>query len=183
MIPLKEQRTTEVFELKYIGEVIGKAETKPTDWYSLGFEMNEGDTVVAARSGRVIEIEDNIIVENSEALSFKEKRNYVEILHKDGTIGKYELFQKGGIFVRPGDNIIAGEAIGIIDGTQYTSGAHVRFHVYYAKKEGGYGYVPLKFYVNDKISSLKVGASYEVSHSESIIEEELTKKQKKRRKH
>ena len=35
LIPLKEQRVTKAFELKYIGEVIGKAETKPTDGIAL----------------------------------------------------------------------------------------------------------------------------------------------------
>lgn len=93
--------------------------------------MRKADTVVTARSGVVIEIKEDIDYEKSNLLMSKEM-NYVEVLQKDGTIGKYQLFKKGGIFVEEGNRIIAGQPLGTIDSEHYEHGPHVRFQVYYA---------------------------------------------------
>jgi len=141
--------------------------------------MNKGDTVAAARSGRVIEVVADVDPSETHLLMHKQ-RNYVELLHKDGTIGKYQLFQKESVFVEEGEFVVAGDPLGIVDSEHYEHGPHIRFQVYYAKEGEGYGYVTPKFYSSEKVKTLNFSERYKVKHPEDIILSELSKRQKKK---
>jgi len=180
LIPLKPNRVTRPLKVVFVGEMLGTKDEMPEDWYCVGFTMFKTDTVVVARSGVVIEIKDNLDYEKSNLLMSKEM-NYVEILHKDGTIGKYQLFKKDGVFVKVGEKLIAGQALGIIDSEHYEHGPHVRFHVYYAKEGKGYAYVPLKFHAEDTRQVLVFQKRYKVTHPNVLLEQELSKRQRKKR--
>lgn len=179
LLPLKERRLTKTLKVVYVGEVIGKSEQTPEGYYCIGFTMNKGDTVAAARSGRVIEVVADIDPAETHLLMHKQ-RNYVEILHKDGTIGKYQLFQKESVFVEEGDFVVAGNPLGIVDSEHYEHGPHIRFQVYYAKEGEGYGYITPKFYSSEKVKILNFAERYKVKHPKDLILSELSKRQKKK---
>jgi len=167
IIPLKDGKSTKCIELKHLSDVIKSTKEKPENWYAMGFSMPKGDTVIVSMGGRVIDMYKEAATNDSN-LSFHQNRNYVEVLHKNGTIAKYELFQKGGIFVQLGDKVVRGQPLGIIGGNNYNTGSHLRFSVYYALKKGGYAYLPIAFYNNGKKQILDYNEFYQVIHSIKI---------------
>ncbi|MEM1123298.1 MAG: M23 family metallopeptidase [Bacteroidota bacterium] len=179
LLPLQPNKITRPLDVKYVGEVIGQPEGKPKDWYCVGLTMGKVDTIVAARSGYVIEVEDQIHFPKDHLLMTK-KMNYVEILHQDGTIGKYQLFQKEGVLVRAGEQVIAGQVLGIVESEHFEHGPHLRFSVYYALPGEGYGYVPLKFHAAGINQQPTYQKQYKVEHPPALIEQELSKRQKKK---
>lgn len=181
LIPLKENRLTRTLKIAYVGEMLGTKGKTPENWYGVGFTMYKADTVVAARSGEVINVIQQIN-QTEEHLLMSKQRNLVEILHKDGTIGLYTLFKKEGVLVKEGEQVIAGQALGIIDSEHYENGPHLRFQVYYALAKGGYAYVAPKFHVDEINQNLEFQKRYKVTHPKGVVEQELSKRQKKKRK-
>lgn len=181
LIPLKENRLTRPLKIAYVGEMLGTKGETPENWYGVGFTMYKADTVVAARSGEVIKV-NQLINQTEEHLLMSKQRNLVEILHKDGTIGLYTLFKREGVFVKEGEQVISGQALGIIDSEHYESGPHLRFQVYYALEKEGYAYVSPKFHAEEISQNLEFQKRYKVTHPNGLIEQELSKRQKKKRK-
>ncbi len=61
--------------------------------------------------------------------------NYVQILHKDNTVGCYMHFQQNGVTAQVGKAVRRGQVIGFIGMTGFTSRPHIHFHV---KRNGNY---------------------------------------------
>lgn len=181
LIPLKQNKVTRPMKITYVGEMLGTKGKTPENWYGVGFTMYQADTVVAARSGEVIKVNQHIN-HAEEHLLMSKQRNLVEILHKDGTIGLYTLFKKEGVFVEEGEQVITGQALGIIDSEHYESGPHLRFQVYYALAKEGYAYVTPKFHAEEISQNLEFQKRYKVTHPKGLLEQELSKRQKKKRK-
>ena len=192
LLPIAPGKETRIYELSYIGEKYGD-ESAPKDWYALSLHTDEGDTVYAARRGRVTDISDNANLQDSN-YTYSHSENFVEIEHNDYTFGKYTVFRDGAIFVHPGELVEAGQPLGIAGGEKYTGGPQVRFCVFYQlrqdalDKEGNstgkthyWAYVPIRFWTKDTGRiRLTNKASYTSEDPEDVITKEMTKKEAKK---
>jgi murein DD-endopeptidase MepM/ murein hydrolase activator NlpD len=188
LLPVSPGKETRIFELSYIGTKYG-GESQPKGWYSIGVHMQAGDTVFAARRGRVTETSDQANLSDS-GYSYSKEENFVEIAHNDFTFGKYTVFKDSGIFVQPGDWVEAGQPLGIVGGEKYAEGPHVRFSVRYhldqdvLDKDGQatdrthhWAYVPLDFWIKDK-GKIRLASKtlYTSEHPAELVTQEMTKK-------
>ena len=82
-------RETRIFELKYLASEYGNA-PEPKDWYELSLHVHSGDTIYAARRGRVTETRDDATLTDSN-YSYAKGENYVEVSHNDCTFGRYTI--------------------------------------------------------------------------------------------
>ncbi len=190
LMPVAPGKKSQVMTISYLGEMAG--ESKPKDWYALGFKMQAGDTVFAARRGKVSAAYDAAQIDK-ENLVYARDDNYVEIEHEDHSFGIYQLFRNGGVFAKPGQVVEAGEPLGIIGGENYQAGPHLRFSVFYSHLEKVYrnkeetdrqhywAYVPVHFYTenNPKVLLLP-NKTYTSFHPETVITQEMNKRDLKR---
>ena len=102
--------------------------------YAFDFDLDY-DTVVAARSGRVVMVRDDSNSGGCNA-SFSSSTNYVVIDHGDGTSGAYLHLAHGSAQVKAGDLVERGQPIAISGETGVTCsddnsgpGAHLHFQV------------------------------------------------------
>ena len=61
--------------------------------------------------------------------SYREKGNFLFVLHSDGTIGAYLHFKHRGVVVKKGDQIKEGTLIGYSGNTGFSTGPHLHFDV------------------------------------------------------
>ena len=93
--------------------------------YSYDFVMPIGTTVTAARAGVVAEI--RMHFRNGQY--GEGQSNWVKIRHVDGTIAAYSHLTEHGALVKIGDQIVAGQPIGLSGNTGNTGGLpHLHFH-------------------------------------------------------
>jgi len=190
LLPVAPGKKTQAREVKYLGETLGNRKYK--DFFVLAFSMEAGDTVFAARKGQVSDTHDQA-KPNGKKLLYAKDKNYVEVYHKDGTFGVYELFKNNGIFVKPGQKIEAGEPLGIIGATNYMSGSHLRFSVFYShieevvvpgsdEKETHYWkFVPTPFRTAQHTKKiLNPNAYYTAIHPTALITQEMSRREIKR---
>lgn len=97
--------------------------------YAVDFKMAEGTPVHAARDGVVARIEESNDIGCWEDGCGK-YANYIVILHDDGTTGEYYHLQKNGALVEQGQQVTAGERIGLSGNTGHTTTPHLHFAVY-----------------------------------------------------
>lgn len=95
--------------------------------YAIDFKMPIGDTIVAARSGYVV----NVISHFTErgGKSFRSKANQIIIMHDDGTFAYYVHLDTNGTLVKVNDYVEADQPIGISGFTGYTTKPHLHFVV------------------------------------------------------
>ena len=93
---------------------------------SYDFNMEIGDEVIAARSGRVFEIKQDS-PDNGQG---EGEHNYVIIEHEDGTMAFYAHLQQNCVTVKKLDLVEAGDLIGYSGNSGLTGGAHLHFGVY-----------------------------------------------------
>lgn len=127
--------------------------------YSLDFHMEEGTEVYASRAGMVVEIEESFSKGGNDR-SLIEKANHIIILHSDGTLAQYSHLRKSGAIVKAGQQVRAGDIIGLSGATGFATGPHLHFNVVQAKKGGGFTSLPIKFTTKDGIQQLKEGEEY-----------------------
>lgn len=171
---------------KYLGEAA------PENWSSYTLSATPGDTVFAARRGVVIDVEEDQEPSVNEGVSYSRTINYVVLEHEDCTRSRYELFAENNIFPIRGDHIEAGEPLGIVaDGSNYVNGSHLRFFIYYPEITGQLlrelrkskktlyqnVYLTPAFH---GVEGIEAGTSYLSEHPQSIIFQEMNKREVKK---
>lgn len=161
---------------------------KVTDFYGMSFQMKKGDTVFAARRGIVSEIK-NEFDTHAEGVWFSSNTNFVEIFHQDGTFGKYNRFKKGTILVKEGQQVEAGEPIGVVADDTFEGNMLVQFTVYYLDRakafiDTGHSFtyvIPTFYSTTTPVGvMLQQGAFYTSDFPESIVTQEMTKRELKK---
>lgn len=113
-----------------VGQAVGGSFShRGKSWFSWDFWMDVGTPVTAARGGTVIREIDSYS-EGGLREELKTKANAVHILHEDGTIARYVHLRRGGVRVRVGDRVRAGETIAESGNTGYSSRPHLHLTVY-----------------------------------------------------
>lgn len=105
-----------------VREKLANGKTSPFSFISMFFHTDKGDTVYAARKGRVIRIEDKYDTSNHPELSFSTEVNQMTVLHEDGTTAYYSGIEKGKFLVRQADMVYPDTPIAIVgsfDGEKY----------------------------------------------------------------
>lgn len=185
LLPVSPPNKIRSTSVTYLGELFGK---KNNNFYSQGFLFHNKDTLRAARSGVICEIIKNEEVQK-ESMVYKANRNLIEIMHKDGSIGRYIIPDYLVPLVKLGDSIMAGDPLAILgaEGKE----PQVLFSVDYIdlnawrqadKTKSVYVNICPEFYLEDgKAASLEQGLEYKSIHPEEIITQELSKREKKKR--
>jgi|SRR5262249_18722961 len=86
--------------------------------------MVVGSDVSAAREGVVIRVD---VSHNGHG--FDAPNNYIEVEHKDGTIGRYVHLKKDGSYVKVGDNVEQGQIIAASGNVGRSLLPHLHFDV------------------------------------------------------
>ena len=87
-----------------------------------------GKEILAAADGIVFAIKDDSD-EGGPDEKFMDKGNWVEISHENGEHSFYEHFMFKGIFVKTGDKVKRGHALGVNGITGFTFSSHLHFEV------------------------------------------------------
>jgi hypothetical protein len=189
LLPIAPGKGTRIVELLSLAQEYGD-EAPPKDWYSLSLHVQAGDTVYAARRGRVTNTSEHADLQDS-GYRYSAEDNYIEIEHSDCSFGKYSVFRDDAIFVHPGDWVEAGQPIGIAGGDKYAAGPQVRFSVFYhleqdvLDKDGhatgktrNWAYVPLYFWTKDNGKMRLIDRStYIADDPDDLVTQEMSKKE------
>lgn len=111
--------------------------------YSFDFSMPAGTPVLAARPGRVVTVRDGYLDSGRRKVLYDEA-NAVEILHADGTIGTYSHLRKG-IPVEVGQDVAAGQELGVSGDSGFSTGPHLHFMVWRRLADLSWSTVPVRF--------------------------------------
>jgi len=97
--------------------------------HAVDFALPEGTPVLAAREGVVLDVEAGHSAGGPDYARYRDRANYVRILHPDGSMAAYAHLQAGGVLVRPGERVRAGQRIGLSGNTGYSTAPHLHFVV------------------------------------------------------
>jgi Peptidase family M23 len=187
LLPFSKNEARKAYYPQNILEMInGK---KVDNFYSLSFQMRKGDTIFAARRGMVSELKSTFEAQN-DGVWFSSETNFVEIFHQDGTFGRYNRFKKGTLLVEEGQLVEAGQPLGIVTDDVFEGQIVMQFSLTYLSKAKAFDnavypfdFVVPTFYTKDNPSgtTLQNGTSYNSDWPESIIVQEMSKRELKKR--
>ncbi len=100
----------------------------PPNEYAVDIVMPIGTPVLAARAGKIMEMEDDFRGAAQKA-RYLARSNNVRILHKDGTMSVYAHLQPNSLRVRAGAMVGTGQWIANSGNTGFSSGPHLHFVV------------------------------------------------------
>jgi murein DD-endopeptidase MepM/ murein hydrolase activator NlpD len=95
--------------------------------YALDIVMPVGTTILAAKAGVVMDIEEDFNQGGTDLKKFADKANHVRILHEDGTMAIYAHLDLASVTVRRGARVKAGQRIARSGNTGFSSGPHLHF--------------------------------------------------------
>ncbi|GAB4190094.1 MAG: peptidoglycan DD-metalloendopeptidase family protein [Wenzhouxiangellaceae bacterium] len=107
----------------------GQTHTTPDSRYAVDIPMDEGTPVVAARSGIVMDVQDDFYEGGADLERYGQRANRVIILHSDGTMAVYAHLAPESAYARPGQTVLAGEMVGRSGNTGYSTGPHLHFAI------------------------------------------------------
>ncbi len=99
----------------------------PENLHAVDFALPAGTPVLAAREGVVMQAEDGFDTAGTERADLAERTNFVRILHRDGSMAVYAHLRPGGILVHPGQQVTAGQRIGLSGNTGFSTAPHLHF--------------------------------------------------------
>lgn len=102
-----------------------RASNKGVGTFAIDFIMPIGTKVLAARDGEVVSV--RVVFEDGNNEDLKE--NYIFIQHDDGTVARYFHLTRNGSFVTKGNQVKAGDIIGLSGNTGQSGGPHLHFDV------------------------------------------------------
>lgn len=103
--------------------------TSPESRHAVDFSAPEGTPVLAAREGVVMQIADDFRGAGLDLEKYGARANFVRVLHGDGSMGLYAHLAPESARVRPGARVRAGQVIGAVGSTGYSTGPHLHFVV------------------------------------------------------
>ncbi len=188
-LPVKHGMETQVFNLTD-ANVTFRQKTRPNDFYGLAFKGNAGDTISAARGGRVIKVVQGKVTEG-ENIVFSKSKNVIEIRHNDGSVGQYNIFESGSAMVKEGEDILTGTPLALISGENYELGTHFRLLIFYLSFEYNktmkskdwymYKYITPEF-VTESHGAVQLSnrSIYRALLNDDLITQEMTKRERKK---
>jgi murein DD-endopeptidase MepM/ murein hydrolase activator NlpD len=105
----------------------GKTHLTPESEYAIDIGMPVGTAIHAARSGTVMDVEEDFNRGGTDLEKYGDKVNQVRILHDDGTMSVYAHLDLASVSVRPGARVRAGQKIARSGNTGFSSGPHLHF--------------------------------------------------------
>lgn len=103
------------------------------DWLAYDFDLSIGDTVRASRAGRVFAARDPY----EDGTRRCGEENWVFIEHADGTAMQYVHFTQDGVLVDVGDDVVAGQPIGLSGDSGCSSGPHLHVTLFRDRTDFG----------------------------------------------
>ncbi len=96
---------------------------------AVDFALPEGTPVLAARRGKVMQVQGNFSENGSDPRRDRARANFIRILHEDGSMAVYAHLRANGVLVRSGQQVEAGQRIGLSGNTGYSTAPHLHFVV------------------------------------------------------
>lgn len=96
---------------------------------AVDFALPEGTLVLAAREGTVMQIQDGFRGNGQDRERDGGRANFVRVLHSDGSMALYGHLQAGGMRVRRGQAVQAGQPLGLSGNSGFSSAPHLHFVV------------------------------------------------------
>jgi len=96
--------------------------------YAIDFPLPEGTEVLAASSGKVVEIKVNSKI-GGNTKKYLKRTNFITIEHKNGESSQYVHLKYKGSRVKVGQSVKTGQVIGYSGNTGWTTEPHLHFHV------------------------------------------------------
>lgn len=96
---------------------------------AIDFALAEATQVLAARDGTVMQVQDGFLGNGQDRERDGRRANFIRILHSDGSMAMYAHLQAGGMRVRPGQAVQAGQPIGLSGNSGYSTAPHLHFVV------------------------------------------------------
>ena len=100
--------------------------------YAIDFGLPIGDTITAARRGKVYFVKEDS-KEHCRTIKCIDMANKIYIIHDDGTMAHYVHLDFEGALVEVGDTVEANQPIGISGMTGFTTIPHLHFVLYKAR--------------------------------------------------
>jgi hypothetical protein len=97
--------------------------------YALDFAADIGTPVTAARAGVVMQVESGFRASGLAYGEYARRANLVRILHDDGSMALYAHLAPDGVLVLQGQQVQAGQRIGLSGNTGYSTAPHLHFAV------------------------------------------------------
>jgi len=98
----------------------------PPNQYAVDIVMPVGTPILAARPGRIMEMEDDFHGA-AQKERYLTRSNHVRILHDDGTMAVYAHLQANSLRIHEGVQVARGQWIANSGNTGYSSGPHLHF--------------------------------------------------------
>lgn len=100
----------------------------PESLFAVDFAMPEGTPVCMARGGIVVQASSHYTLAKTDEF-YKNRGNYLLILHSDGTFALYGHLQPGSILVSVGSKVQTGACVARSGNTGFSTGPHLHFVV------------------------------------------------------
>ena len=191
IIPVAPGKEVKMMQLQSLEKYMGQEEKERNGTYHVGFYVEEEEVVYAARRGKVIKIVDDYDMSDASNLDYSTRTNYILIRHDDNSYARYSILKKGGFKVAEGEFVQAGMPIATAGGERFNSGPQFRMTTYYytwdrsAPKDKAYtrSYVRMQFANGEgEPQLLEPGEVYTSLHTEALITQDMSKREKKKRK-
>jgi len=126
--------------------------------YAIDIAMPIGENILAVKGGVVADGQDNFSIGGA-ANYFLDKANHVTVMHDDGSYAIYAHLLYGSMDVDIGQRIEAGQVVGRIGNTGYSTGPHLHFVMRYNSGKGVYS-IPFKFNTESGAKKPKRGSYF-----------------------